>query len=66
MKDHVGKRIRECMVYQEILEVIDDWMEYYNKDRYQWGLAKLALTNIIDTSQQVNIHQRKNPPEERE
>ena len=21
---------------------IDDWMDYYNNDRYQWALAKLS------------------------
>lgn len=67
MKDHVGKRIRECMVYQEILEVIDDWMEYYNKDRYQWGLAKLAPDEYYRyiTTGKYPIKGR-NPPEERE
>lgn len=67
MKDHVGKRIRECMVYQEILEVIDDWMEYYNKDRYQWGLAKLAPDEYYQyiTTGKYPIKGR-NPPEERE
>ena len=22
--------------------VIDDWMEYYNNERYHWNLAKLS------------------------
>ena len=26
----------------EILAVITDWIEYYNKDRYQWNLARLS------------------------
>ena len=30
-------------VYEgEVLGIIDDWMDYYNKDRYQWELAKLS------------------------
>lgn len=55
------------MVYQEILEVIDDWMEYYNKDRYQWGLAKLAPDEYYQyiTTGKYPIKGR-NPPEERE
>jgi transposase InsO family protein len=28
--------------HAEIARVVDDWMDYYNNDRYQWGLAKLA------------------------
>ena len=23
-------------------EIIDDWIDYYNNERYQWGLAKLS------------------------
>ena len=42
MKDHIGERIRKCTTYKEIQNVIDDWMDYYNNDRYQWGLARLS------------------------
>ena len=42
MKDHVGERIRKCTTYEEIRTVIDDWMDYYNNDRYQWRLARLS------------------------
>lgn len=42
MKDHIGDTIRECITYKEVETVIDDWMDYYNNDRYQWRLAKLS------------------------
>lgn len=42
MKDHIGDRIQECTTYEEVAVVIDDWMDYYNNDRYHWGLAKLS------------------------
>lgn len=42
MKDHVGDRIKECTTYNEVLAIIDDWMDYYNNDRYQWELARLS------------------------
>ena len=42
MKDHIGGRIKECTTYREVLGIINDWMDYYNKDRYQWELAKLS------------------------
>ena len=42
MKDHIGERIQKCTTYKEIQNVIDDWMDYYNNDRYQWGLARLS------------------------
>ena len=28
--------------YPELKLIIDDWMDYYNNDRYQWQLAKLS------------------------
>lgn len=42
MKDHIGDKLKECTMYCEVLAVIDDWMDYYNNDRYQWELAKLS------------------------
>lgn len=40
MKDEVD--ISECKTFREVKAVIDDWMEYYNNERYQWGLKKLS------------------------
>ena len=40
MKDEVD--ISECKTFREVKAVIDDWMEYYNNERYQWGLEKLS------------------------
>jgi len=28
--------------HDEIAEIVDDWMDYYNNDRFQWGLQKLS------------------------
>lgn len=28
--------------FEEIKAVVDDWMDYYNNDRYQWQLSKLS------------------------
>lgn len=42
MKDHIGDRLKDCRVYDGILAIVDDWMDYYNNDRYQWELAKLS------------------------
>lgn len=42
MKDHIGEKLKKCTAYSELLDIIDDWMDYYNNDRYQWGLAKLS------------------------
>lgn len=40
MKDEVD--ISECKTFREVKAIIDDWMEYYNNERYQWGLKKLS------------------------
>ena len=42
MKDHIGDKLKGCTMYCEVLAIIDDWMDYYNNDRYQWELAKLS------------------------
>ena len=31
-----------CKKFREVKAVIDDWIEYYNNERYQWQLAKLS------------------------
>lgn len=40
MKDQI--HLEGCKTYAELLIVIDDYMDYYNNERYQWELAKLA------------------------
>jgi transposase InsO family protein len=40
MKDEID--ISECTKYREVKSVIDDWIDYYNNERYQWQLAKLS------------------------
>jgi len=40
MKDEID--LSQCEMHEEIAAVIDDWIDYYNNDRYQWDLAKLA------------------------
>ena len=34
--------LSNCRKYSEVKAAIDDWMAYYNQDRYQWNLAKLS------------------------
>lgn len=40
MKDEID--VRDCTNYREVKKIIDDWMNYYNNERYQWNLAKLS------------------------
>ena len=42
MKDHIECKLKDCTMYSEVLAIVDDWMDYYNNDRYQWELAKLS------------------------
>jgi len=40
MKDEI--RIEACVSFEELISKIDDYMDYYNTDRFQWQLAKLS------------------------
>lgn len=42
MKDEIGDKIAKCKTFVQVARVIEDYMNYYNHHRYQWGLAKLA------------------------
>lgn len=42
MKDHIKYKLKNCTTFEEVKVIIDDWMDYYNNDRYQWRLAKLS------------------------
>ena len=40
MKDEID--ISWCTTAEDIYMIINDWTDYYNNERYQWDLAKLA------------------------
>ena len=40
MKDEID--LSGCQSFQDVQAVIEDWMDYYNNERGQWDLAKLA------------------------
>ena len=40
MKDEID--VSQCTKYREVKMIIDDWLDYYNNERYQWQLAKLS------------------------
>jgi len=42
MKDEIASLIAECDTFEAVLARVDDWMDYYNNDRGQWDLMKLA------------------------
>ena len=40
MKDEID--ISGCTCFRDVRSIIDDWLDYYNNERYQWQLAKLS------------------------
>ena len=42
MKDHIKPKLANCLTFDEVKVVVDDYMDYYNNRRYQWKLAKLS------------------------
>ena len=42
MKDHIKARVKSCTTYDEVKFVVDDYIDYYNNDGYQWDLLKLS------------------------
>lgn len=42
MKDEINDKVAKCTKFTQLKKVIDDYMDYYNNDRYQWNLAKLS------------------------
>ncbi len=40
MKDEID--LSDCKKYLDAKAKIDNWMDYYNKERYQWQLCKLS------------------------
>ncbi len=40
MKDEID--LSSCISFSDVKKIIDDWMDYYNNERYQWDLARLS------------------------
>ena len=48
MKEELKSYISTWQTIQDAKDIIDDWMDYYNNERYQWDLAKLAPTEFYN------------------
>ena len=42
MKDEIRYEIARVKSFDEVKAKVDDWIDYYNNDRYQWDLVKLS------------------------
>lgn len=64
MKDSID--LTGCPSFDEVSARIDDYMSYYNNDRYQWDLAKLSpneyYTFIITGVYPLDIPNKPSPP----
>lgn len=48
MKDSI--MVDNCTDFSEVEALIDDYIDYYNNERYQWDLAKLAPNEFYEYS----------------
>ena len=48
MKDEIKAEVSRCRNFREVRELLEDWMDYYNHDRYQWDLLKLSPTEFYE------------------
>lgn len=48
MKDEIGKYIEITSTYDELEKVINNYMDYYNNERYQYKLAKLSPNEFFE------------------
>ena len=42
MKDHILDRVKECTEFQQIKDIVDDYVDYYNNEAYVWELCRLS------------------------
>ena len=48
MKDEIKAEVSKCRSFREVKELLEDWMDYYNHDRYQWDLLKLSPVEFYE------------------
>ena len=48
MKDEIEDKVKLCESFEGLLKLIDDYIDYYNNDRYQYELAKLSPNEFLE------------------
>ena len=48
MKDELANESKQWTSFEDVKHSIDDWIDYYNNDRYRWDLAKLSPNEYYD------------------
>lgn len=46
MKDEID--LGRCKTHEHVCAIIDEWMDYYNNERYQWDLARLSPNEFYE------------------
>lgn len=54
MKDEIGENFKDIETFEELKEIIDDYIDYYNNERYQYNLAKLSPNEFYEYYQTGN------------
>ena len=63
MKDHIMEKIALYTEFAQVKSEVDNYMDYYNKERYQWDLAKLSPDEFYQfVTTKVYPLKIKNPP----
>lgn len=55
MKDEIGKYIEIISTYDELEKEIDNYMYYYNNERYQFTTIMNVINIILPSCPQMNI-----------
>lgn len=42
MKDHILAKIKNCTEFNQVKEIVDDYIDYYNNECYVWELCMLS------------------------
>ena len=48
MKDEIKDKMKKWRTFHDASDTIEDWIDYYNKDRYQMGLMQLSPNEFYD------------------
>ncbi len=66
MKDHIKERLGACTDITEVVALVDEYMDYYNNQRYQWQLAKLSPNEFyrfcLTGDYPLNVPNKPTPP----
>ena len=48
MKDHIRDKLKQAKTFEDVQQIVDNYIRYYNNERYQWKLAKLSPNEFYE------------------